>query len=535
MRDPQRRNQGNSLATSVPHVGELNFLRILKRGLMFADGRALVDLAKGHDVTYGQHIDRVTQLIGALRGLGITSSDRVGVLAGSCHEYIELWHACLSGTAIINPLNSRLAAEEYVYILNDSGTTTLFVDATFAGMINDIRPRLEHLRTVVLIGDADAPHDLRYDALMAAQPVGTLPEEPDDDAPAVLMYTGGTTGLPKGVVLQQKAIVLVTYRSQMGMLIEPGWRYLAFMPLFHVGSIMTWSLLIPNGGTVFLLPAFEPKAVMNAVRDHRITAIAGVPTMFGLIVHHPDFEPSMFESLTLMGYGAAPMPDALLARYMALYPNLSFFQAYGMTEFAATVCALTPHDHRVGGEILKSVGRPCIGVEVEIRHPETMEPVPAGEVGELWIRCDSAMLGYWNKPDATEKALVGGWYRSGDAGRIDDNGYVFLADRVKDMIVSGGENVYSLEVENAIASHPAVTQVAVVGRPHEIWGEAVHAFVVCAPNGVTEAELDAHARATIAGYKVPKSWTLQSEPLPLSGAGKILKRDLRERLLNDAR
>lgn len=502
---------------------------------MFGDDRALVDLANGHDVTYRQHIDRVTQLVGVLRGLGVGPSDRVGVLAGSCHEYIELWHACLSGSAIINPLNSRLAADEYVYILNDSGTTVLFVDEAFARMIHDIRPRLEHLRTVVLIGGSDAPHDLRYDDLMAAQAPCPISPEPDDDQPAVLMYTGGTTGLPKGVILSQKAIALIVYRSQMGMLIEPGWRYLAFMPLFHVGSIMTWALLIPTGGSVYLLPGFEPKAVMNAVRQHRITAIAGVPTMFGLILHHPDFEPAMFESLTLMGYGAAPMPDALLARYMSMYPNLNFFQAYGMTEFAATVCALTPYDHRVGGNILKSVGRPCIGVEVEIRDPETTEPLSTGSVGELWIRCDSAMLGYWNKPEATAHALVDGWYRSGDAGRMDENGYVFLADRVKDMIVSGGENVYSLEVENAISTFPGVTQVAVVGRPHEIWGEAVHAFVVCAPGTVSEADLDAHARKTIAGYKVPKSWTLQSDPLPLSGAGKILKRELRDRLVDPAR
>ena len=511
-------------------MGELNFPRILKRGLLFADDQALVDVAKGHDVTYRQHIDRVTRLIGALKALGVGPSDRVGVLAGSCHEYIELWHACLCGTAVINPLNNRLAAEEFVYILNDSGTTVLFVDATYAPMIHEIRPRLEHLRTVVLIGSADVPHDLSFDAIVDAQPVTDLPPEPDDDQPAVLMYTGGTTGLPKGVVLTQRAIVLVTYRNNMGMLIQPGWRYLAFMPLFHVGSIMTWSLLIPTGGCVVLLPAFEPKAVMNAVREHRITAIAGVPTMFGLVVHHPDFEPSMFSTLQLMGYGAAPMPEALLKRLMEMYPNLDFFQAYGMTEFAATVCALTPHDHRTGGAILRSVGQPCIGVEVEIRHPETTERLPVGEVGELWIRCDSAMVGYWNKPEATAYALVDGWYRSGDAGRVDERGYVFLADRVKDMIVSGGENVYSLEVENAISTHPAVTQVAVVGRPHEIWGEAVHAFVVCAPGAVTEADLDAHVRKTIAGYKVPKSWTLQTEPLPLSGAGKILKRDLRERI-----
>jgi len=354
-----------------------------------------------------------------------------------------------------------------------------------------------------------------------------IPAEPDDDQPAVLMYTGGTTGLPKGVILPQKAIALITYRSQMGMLIEPGWRYLAFMPLFHVGSIMTWALLIPTGGSVYLLPGFEPKAVMNAVRDHRITAIAGVPTMFGLIVHHPDFEPSMFESLTLMGYGAAPMPDALLARYMSMYPNLNFFQAYGMTEFAATVCALTPHDHRTGGNILKSVGRPCIGVEVEIRDPETTEPLPVGDVGELWIRCDSAMLGYWNKPEATAHALVDGWYRSGDAGRMNDQGYVFLADRVKDMIVSGGENVYPAEVENALMKHPAVADVAVIGIPDERWGEVPLAIVVRKPGvEVTEDDIVAFGRTQLAGFKTPKkvAW---ADALPRNPSGKILKKDLR--------
>jgi len=516
-------------------VGELNFTRILKRGLMHGDQQALVDLGSGHDVTYGQHIDRVSRLIQAIGSLGLSPNDRVGVLAGACHEYIELWHACLCGAAVINPLNNRLAAEELVYILDDSETSVIFVDATYAPIIDGIRSRLTHLRTVVLIGAADAPHDLRFDSLIDAHAPTALPPEPDDHAPAVLMYTGGTTGLPKGVVLDQKAIVLVTYRSQMSMLIAPGWRYLAFMPLFHVASIMTWSLLIPTGGCVVLMPAFDPVGVMNAVREQRITAIAGVPTMFGIIVHHPSFEPSMFETVTLLGYGAAPMPEALLTRWMHLYPNLNFYQAYGMTECAATVCALTPHDHRIGGEILKSVGRPCIGVEVEIRDPETTERLPVGAVGELWIRCDSTMSHYWKKPDATSHALVDGWYRSGDAGRMNENGYVFLADRVKDMIVSGGENVYSLEVENAISTHPAVTQVAVVGRPDEVWGEAVHAFVVCQPGSVTEAELDAHARKSIAGYKVPKSWTLQSEPLPLSAAAKVLKRDLRQRLIDEGK
>jgi long-chain acyl-CoA synthetase len=252
--------------------------------------------------------------------------------------------------------------------------------------------------------------------------------------------------------------------------------------------------------------------------------------MLAMMTQHPDFEASMLNSLKLVMYGAAPMPPELLASLLAAYPDLSFYQAYGMTECASTVTALLPEDHVTGGELLGSVGRPCVGVEIDIRNPETVAPLPPGDTGEIWVRCDSAMLEYWDKPEQTAKSLVDGWYRTGDAGRLDDRGYLYLADRVKDMIVAGGENVYSIEVENAISSHPAVLQVAVVGVPHPTWGEAVHAVVVCEPGAVTAEELDAHARASIAGFKVPKSWTFQGEPLPLSAAGKVLKRDLRERL-----
>ena len=252
--------------------------------------------------------------------------------------------------------------------------------------------------------------------------------------------------------------------------------------------------------------------------------------MLAMMTHHPDFEASMLNSLQLVMYGAAPMPPELLASLLAAYPNLSFYHAYGMTECASTVTALLPEDHVAGGGLLRSVGRACVGVELAIRDPETNAPLPTGDTGEIWVRCDSAMQEYWDKPEQTRNSLVDGWYRTGDAGRVDDNGYLYLADRVKDMIVAGGENIYSIEVENAISSHPAVIEVAVVGVPHPTWGEAVHAIVVCEPGAVTAEELDAHARGFIAGYKIPKGWSFQTDPLPLSAAGKVLKRDLRERL-----
>ena len=243
----------------------------------------------------------------------------------------------------------------------------------------------------------------------------------------------------------------------------------------------------------------------------------------------------MFETLELITYGAAPMPPELLKRLMDVTPGVRFWQGYGMTECGVATC-LTPEDHARGSERLRSVGRAAIGVEVEIRDAETGAPKPPGEIGEIWLRCDSLLKEYWRKPEETSQILRSdGFYRTGDAGRLDDEHYLFLEDRIKDMIVTGGENVYSLEVENAIASHPAVAQVGVVGVADPKWGEAVHAVVVCDPDAVTSAELEAYAREQIARFKVPKSWTLQADPLPVSAAGKVLKRELRERFLSQGR
>ncbi|MEL6985433.1 MAG: AMP-binding protein, partial [Actinomycetota bacterium] len=333
---------------------------------------------------------------------------------------------------------------------------------------------------------------------------------------------------PKGVLLSQRAIALTIYRVQVAGRYRPASRFLSFMPMFHIGSIAGWGLLVPTGGATIILPQFEPGAALAAIRDHSITFIGAVPTMLAMMVAHPDYSPGMLSSLELIMYGAAPMPPELLDRLLDEYPELSFFQSYGMTESAGAVSALLPEDHRRSTELLSSVGRPYIGVDLEIRGPETASPVGKGEVGEIWIRCDSAMTEYWNKPEQTASSVVDGWYRTGDAGRLDEEGYLFIADRVKDMIITGGENVYSLEVEHAISSHPAVTQVAVIGVADPTWGEQVHAVVVCEPGSVTEDELTAHACDTIAGFKVPKGWTFQSDPLPLSAAGKVQKNRLRE-------
>jgi long-chain acyl-CoA synthetase len=252
-----------------------------------------------------------------------------------------------------------------------------------------------------------------------------------------------------------------------------------------------------------------------------------VPTMIGMVLNHPDFRPERLASLKILTYGASPMPQALLDKLIGLYPDLDISQGYGMTECSSVLTFLRAEDHREGGDLLRSAGRPVPGVVLSIQDPDG-NLLPAGETGEVCARAGNFMREYWQNPDATEEAFAGGWYHSGDAGYLDDRGYLFLVDRVKDMIVTGAENVYSAEVENAISTHEAVMQVAVIGIPDEKWGEAVHAIVVLHEGAeATDVEIIAHARESIAGYKVPKSVEFRAEPLPLSGAMKVLKKDLR--------
>jgi long-chain acyl-CoA synthetase len=478
--------------------------------------------------TYAQHLERTTRLASALRTeLGISSDDRFAVMATNSHEYLELYHAAFLGTGIVNPLNLRLAPKELEFILQDSGTKVCFVDFMFANNIATIR-EAAGIEKVVLIGpDLDSPHDVKYDDLLAAgDPV--VPEEPDEDDPVVLMYTGGTTGLPKGVLLDQRAEMLNLYHVAMALGLNEDRTYLHQTPMFHAAS-MGGILGIPaSGATSVFVPLFDPVKVMDAIEQHQVDWTVMVPTMIGMVVNHPDFDPKRLASLRQLTYGASPMPTALLEQMLDMYPDLEISQAYGMTEASAVLTFLLPEDHRQGGEVLKSAGRAVPGAVLTIQGPDGNILGP-GETGEVCARAGNFMREYWNRPDETEAVFRDGWYHTGDAGYLDSRGYLHLVDRVKDMIVTGGENVYSTEVENAIATHPAVEQVAVIGIPSEQWGEAVHAIVVPKDGtSPTDQEIIDHAREWIAGYKVPKSVEFRSEPLPLSGALKVLKRQLRE-------
>ena len=504
---------------------------IYHRQLLPALGR-YADRVGFHDedyhATWATHGDRVLRLASAMRDeLGLRQGDRFAVLAVNSHRYLELYHAGFLGAGVINPLNLRLAAKELAFILNDSGTEVIFTDWLFSGLLEQARPELQHVRQVVLLGEGDAPHDVSYEDLIeAGKP--EVPPEPEEDDPAVLMYTGGTTGLPKGVVLSQRAEMLNLYHVAIAIGLGQDRTYLHQTPMFHAASMAAILVIAASGGVSVFVPLFKPDHVLEVIERYHVNQTVMVPTMIAMLLNDPNFSPERVASLKTLTYGASPMPAALLKRVFDALPHVDLSQGYGMTESSSVLTFLDENDHRRGGDIAHSAGRPMWGVDLTIQDAEG-HILPTGDQGEVCVRAGNLMDFYWNRPDETEEAFRGGWYHSGDMGRLDREGYLFLVDRVKDMIVTGGENVYSVEVEEAVGSHPAVEQVAVIGIPHETWGEQVHAIVVLKKGAsATAEELIRHAHDRIAGYKVPKSVEFRTEPIPLSGAMKPLKRELRK-------
>jgi long-chain acyl-CoA synthetase len=489
----------------------------------YADKVAVLDGT--YSATYAQHLDRVGRVSSALADLGVKRSDRFAVMALNSHRFLELYHAAFLGAGVINPLNLRLAAKELAFILADSGTKVCFTDSFFGSVIEQVRDEvgLDH---VVMMGAGDVPHDMEYEELLgAASPA--IPAEPDEDDPVLLMYTGGTTGTPKGVLLDNRAEMLNLYHVMLAWRITSDEVYLHQTPMFHAASMGGIIGVPAEGGVSVIVPLFDPVGVMDAIEQHKVTMTVMVPTMVGMLMNHEAFDPKRMTSLRRLTYGASPMPGALLDRVLTSFPDLDVYQGYGMTEASAVLTVLGPEEHRVGGERLRSAGKPLRGVVLSIQGADGKVAGPR-ETGEVCARGGNLMREYWNRADATTDAFRDGWYHTGDAGFLDEEGYLFLVDRVKDMIVTGGENVYSVEVENAIASYPDVAQVAVIGIPDDVWGEAVHAIVVPREGTHPTAEqIIAHAREAIAGFKVPKSVEIRTEPLPLSGALKVLKRDLR--------
>ncbi len=503
---------------------------------MNATGRSAIDLGTGERFTWAETKRRANGVSSALAVMDLEPGDRVGVLMLNSARHLELWFAIPGAGMVMNDLNYRLAPEELRFICDDSGVRVLFVDDNFLPVARTLLESCAAMETLVWTGPGtDAPDGcVAYDSLASAE-VTRLHEARSADL-AAIFYTGGTTGLPKGAMLTHRNLTSNALHMVAHARVTPQDRYLHAGPQFHLADgALAYSVTWMAGSHVFI-PAFDPTRTIRALADERCTIALLVPTMIAMTVADGGLATADISALRLLIYGASPMPSALQRSAIEAF-GCGIAQAYGMTEASPVVSWLDEETHRRGaaGEEphaarLRSAGVAVVGVRAEVRREDaTMADV--GEPGEIYIQGPNIMTGYWNREDETEAAFVDGWYRSGDVAYRDDAGFLFIVDRAKDMIISGGENIYTTEVENAVYSHPAVAEAAVFGIPDEEWGETVHVEVVPKPGaGLSSEELVEHCRSLIAGFKLPRSVHIRAvdEPLPKSGAGKILKRDLRE-------
>jgi long-chain acyl-CoA synthetase len=496
----------------------------LHRSLQRHPGKiALTHLPDGAERrhTFAELVDGVARQAAALAQNGVRAGDRVALLAPNNDQLVQALLACWWLGAVACPLNIRWSTPELAYAVADSEAVLLLVDGPLAPLVPQIAMPL-----------------LSLDAFGAqARELAPLTDtRTGSDALAAILYTGGTTGRAKGVMLSHANFWTAAMTRGAELPNSPDSVTLLVAPLFHVAGLGRLIGQMVVGGGWVTMAQFRPARVLEAIEHHGVSDIIAVPSMLQSLLDAPEFRAERVQGLTRIAFGAAPMPPDLLDRALAAWPHAEFFQAYGMTETAGAVCMNPPANHRPEARakgLLNSVGRAGLGAEILITD-ETGRELPRGEVGEIVVRGPMVMRGYWRQPDTTQAAFRDGWLRTGDGGRMEASGHLFIADRLKDMIISGGENVYSGEVEAALRTHPDVAQAAVIAVPDARWGEAVHAVVVLRPgaasNGADLSDaLRSWCRQQLAGYKCPRGFSFVPE-LPMSAAGKVLKNVLREQV-----
>jgi long-chain acyl-CoA synthetase len=490
-------------------------------------------------LSWSQFEQHTRNLAAALSRLGVKKGDRVGVLLSNGYRYLEAYYALPRLGAIIVPLNIRYSPPEVAFVLNDCEAVALLVEDTYLPLYEKFSSQLKSVRHLIYAGNSPQPEGmLDYSALTEISPVAETFQdvqiEPDDLVG--LFYTGGTTGRSKGVMLSHRNLVANALNSAASSKITRDSVYFHVAPMFHIadaGAIVTYTML---GACHTFLPKFDATKALEIIQRERVTHIGLVPTMINLLLQVPNIEDYDVSSLKLIFSGGSPTPAEVIRKMRRLLP-CQLRQGYGLTEASPGVTVLAWED------LLKAVEAPAdspearrllscgiaeLNVKVRIVNDEGQDVAP-GEIGEIIASGPNIMKGYWNLPQETANALRDGWLYTGDLATIDEERYIYIVDRKKDMIISGGENVYSAEVENALYSHPAVFEAAVIGVPDEKWGERVHAVIVLKPGmQASEAEIVAKCRELIAGYKIPRSLEFV-EQMPKSGAGKILKRNLREK------
>lgn len=467
-----------------------------------------------------------------LSALGIGRGDRIAYFGKNIHLYFEVLLGALKIGAVMTPVNWRLAVPELVYVLNDCQASVLFVGAGFAELLGQARPMLTHAEQIVGIDAPDlsaADYRTWRNGFLTSDPQAEGEREDD----AIQLYTSGTTGYPKGAILTNGSILASRPSAMAAAELRewqvpiPGEVTLLAMPCFHISGTGTGLGTMFAGTGSIVLAEYDPTKALEMIETYPISKIFMVPAAIQILLNHPRVAEVDFGQLKFITYGASPIPLDLMVAAMERF-GCGFVQMYGMTETSGTIVTLDPEDHTPdGGPRMRSVGKPLPGVEIKIVSADGNLVGPR-VIGEISTRSPKNMKGYWNKPEATAMTIdAGGWLRTGDAGYLDEEGYLYIHDRVKDMIISGGENVYPAEVENAIFSHPKVADVAVIGVPDPKWGEAVKACVVTIPGAeLSEAEVIAYARQHVAGYKCPKSVDFVPA-LPRNASGKVLRRELR--------
>ena len=476
----------------------------------FAERPALVDIPSGVVHSFGEVAARARRIVALLHHVGLAHGDRVAVLAEGSPRYAELYQAVPMGGFVLVTLNSRYTLAELEAACNDCAPRVLFTDRAAEGMAS--------LAPLVL------PMGSALDGMLVDPPTSTRWEIHEDD-PAVVFYTGGTTDRAKGVVLSHRSKLADAHSLITSVDLHHEDRWLVMSPMFHAAGSFNILPCVWVGSTQYFLPRFDAEAALRAIEAYRLTITFGVPTMLQALADAQQRLGADVSSLRLLGHGGAPITSSVLRDTIEAFPTTEICSMYGSTETAPLVTVGRHQEQQIGSEEVASAGIPVVGVDVDILDPDG-HPVECGTIGEVVVTGPNLMSSYWNKPEATAEVLRSGSYWSGDLGRVDGKGNLYIVDRRKDMIITGGENVYGVEVEDALTSHPAVIEAAVIGAPDDRWGELVVAVVVVTEE-VSAEELDLHCREILAGYKVPRRYVMREEPLPRSAAGKLLKRELR--------
>lgn len=515
----------------------------LKRAGQVA-GDHLAVVTNDANISWRMLNERVARLAGGLRQAGIAPGDRVCILSLNRPEFLEIHYATAWAGAILVPLNFRFAAAELRDAIRKTSARLLIADPFFAETIRQVRQDVDGLR-VIWTGGADAPDADRYERLLQAAPIDDQSTGQDQSVGGIF-FTGGTTGSPRGVAISHASLRIEFLELRQALEFDKSSIYVHMMPMFHLADFGMGSALTLTAGTHCFLDQFTPQACLDLIKRYRPTHLCLVPTMLSMVLDEAQAQASsggsamdLLSSVKMIVYGAAPMTPALLDRIRAVVPGVKLRQFYGMTELAGACVTLAPEDHDSAPDKahrMRSIGQSMATSEIRIVR-EDGSICAADEPGEILVRGALVMQGYWEDPEGTAAVLKDGWMHTGDVGSIDRDGFIKIHDRTKDMIISGGENIFSLEVENALARHPKVLQCALVGLPDPKWGERAHAVVVVRAPDVGDAlskEFETHCRGLIAGYKVPRSWTIRSEPLPLSGVGKVQKQKLRAEIIGHA-